>query len=262
MELAAMRLRKLGTTQSLVFFIPPEVHQSIMDLCGKGPGDYFDSKDIIYWLLEQTCIGIEQLQPLYYSQGLDFCRRMQGASANAEFLTKDEHRELYIKIIKQPEKQTLQQLYKPVALKQKMRASATTLAPQIAKFVEELQECRKAFQDNTGSAVQASALQEVEQEREVAYQVQAVRASQKPVHYSALSFTGLHQDILKFVETGRLPASSGGYMHWFVYLRRTTLGIKYGICDNGTNSNLYISKEFERTVALPNSYPNSDAMVS
>ena len=254
-----MRLRKLGTTQSLVFFLPPEVHQSIMDICKKGVGDHFDSKDVLYWLLEQTCLGIEQLQPLYYSQGVDFCRRMHGAIENANFLANDGHREQYVKIIKQPEKQTLEQLYKPVG-KPKTRSSAIVISPQVAIFMKELQARRKAFQDS-GSAVQASALQEVEQEREVAYEVQAVRESQKPVHYSPLSFHGLHQDILKFLETGRLTAASEACDHFLVYLERTTLGIKYGVHGNGTSSKLYLSREFSRTVLLPNSCPNSDFMV-
>jgi hypothetical protein len=52
---------------------------------------------------------------------------------------------------------------------------------------------RKAFQD-TGNAVHSSTLQEVEQEREVAFEVETVREVQKPVHYSPLTFRGLHRD--------------------------------------------------------------------
>jgi hypothetical protein len=76
---AAMRLRQLATTQEIVFFAPPEVHQSILDLRKKSSEDKIDSYDVVCWLLEQTCSGIEQLQPLYYSQGIDFCRRTQAA---------------------------------------------------------------------------------------------------------------------------------------------------------------------------------------
>lgn len=43
---AAMRLRQLGTTQSVVFFAPPEVHQGILDLQGKMNGDAVDSRDV------------------------------------------------------------------------------------------------------------------------------------------------------------------------------------------------------------------------
>lgn len=30
-----MRLRQLGTTQAVTFFVPPEVHQEVVDLRGK-----------------------------------------------------------------------------------------------------------------------------------------------------------------------------------------------------------------------------------
>jgi len=41
-----MRLRQLATTQSIAFFIPPEVHQSIADLRKKSISDKVDSFDV------------------------------------------------------------------------------------------------------------------------------------------------------------------------------------------------------------------------
>ncbi|PQE30562.1 p-loop containing nucleoside triphosphate hydrolase protein [Rutstroemia sp. NJR-2017a WRK4] len=69
-DLAAMRLRQLGTTQSVCFFAPPEVHRSILDVCKKTPGGLVGSSNInsyhvVNWLLEQTCRANEQLQNLY-----------------------------------------------------------------------------------------------------------------------------------------------------------------------------------------------------
>lgn len=43
---AAMRLRQLGTTQSVTFFAPPEVYQSIIDLQMKPLGAKIDSRDV------------------------------------------------------------------------------------------------------------------------------------------------------------------------------------------------------------------------
>ncbi|POS83055.1 hypothetical protein EPUL_004549, partial [Erysiphe pulchra] len=76
---AAMRLRQLGTTQSVMFFAPPEVHQSILNLQRKGQNATLSSFDVVSWLLKQTCLGIEQLLPLYSMQGRDFCNRAQAA---------------------------------------------------------------------------------------------------------------------------------------------------------------------------------------
>ena len=254
-----MRLRQLATSQSVTFFAPPEVHQSILDLRRKRPGDQIDSHDVICWLLEQTCAGIEQLQPLYFSQGTDFCCRTQAASDNPKFVDDNNQRNEYLSILRQPEQQTLEQLYEP-KIQSKSATAPGTLAPKIAAFMKELNTRRKGFRD-TANAVQGSALQEVEQEREVAFEVEAVREVQKPVHYSPLYFSGLHTDITHFVQTGRLVAGSGGYEQAFVSLRRTALG-QYGIKGEATISKLYVSMEFTRTISMPLGRPNDDIQVS
>lgn len=41
-----MRLRQLGTSQSVTFFIPPEVRQVIADLRKKAPHHDIDSHDV------------------------------------------------------------------------------------------------------------------------------------------------------------------------------------------------------------------------
>ncbi|KAK5019964.1 hypothetical protein LTR16_000001 [Cryomyces antarcticus] len=250
---AAMRLRQLATTQSVVFFAPPEAHQSILDLRQKKSKDSIDSYDVICWLLEQTCSGIEQLQPLYFSQGADFCRRTQAAIDNPDLLVDADQREAYLQALKQTEHQTLEQLYKP-RLKSKSAMNGP-FSPHIAAFMKELNIRRRGFQD-FGNAVHGSALQEVEQEREVAYEVEAVRELQIPTYYTPLSFTGPHRDIVSFVKTGRLAAGSAGYEHAFKALGRTGLGLQYGINEEATTSKFLVSKEFRRTVNLTRANDN------
>ena len=60
--------------ESVVSFASPEVHQSIIDVCKKRPGDVANSSHVISWLLEQTCYASEQLQYFYLAQEIDFCR--------------------------------------------------------------------------------------------------------------------------------------------------------------------------------------------
>ncbi|KAL9104009.1 MAG: hypothetical protein Q9163_000987 [Psora crenata] len=244
---AAMRLRQLGKSQSVVFLAPPEVHQSIHDLRKKRFGDHIDSYDVICWLLEQTCSGIEQIQPLHYSQGIHFCRRAQGALENPDFLANSEQRKTYLRVLRESEQQTLEQLYKPRS-NRTTNAPISSFAPDIAAFMKELKARRKGFQDS-GNAVHASALQEVEQEREVAFEVEAVREVQRPVYYKPLSFLGLHRDIVGFAKTGRLAAGSEAYEHVFVALKRTALGAKHGIRTATLPSKLFLTKEFTRTVS-------------
>jgi hypothetical protein len=257
-----MRLRQLGTTQSVVFFAPPEVHHSILDVCrkiGGGPIDpsHIDSSHVVTWLLEQTCRANEHLQNLYLAQGGDFCRRTGAQWENVNCLTDSSHREGYLRVIQHPERQTLEQLYGAIT-----DLEPTTLAyvkfTALRVFVEQLNKQRIAAMDN-GNSILSSVLEEVEQEREVEFQVEEVRQVQRPTHYNALSFPGLHPDISHFAETGKLTGGYG-YEHVFEALARTSIGQKYNVCR--TTSQLFVSTEFMRTIKLVKRVPNDSFLVS
>ena len=250
-----MRLRQLRTTQSVFFFAPPEVHQSICDINKKSINATIDSSDVVYWLLEQTCRGIEQLQPLYISQGIDFCRRTEAAMSNPDHLTDPGQRRMYIKTLEQQEHHSLEQLYAPKAISKSMSSPKPYTCSEISAFVSELQNMRKNFRD-TGNAVAGSALQEVEQEREVAIEVETVRELQKPSHVIPLPHLPLHQDILSFVNTGWLIMGSPAYEQVFSMLRRTALGAKFGINEIATCSKTYVSADFSNTIVLPYGKPD------
>ncbi|RBR10600.1 hypothetical protein FVER53590_12130 [Fusarium verticillioides] len=243
---AAMRLRQLGTTQIVSFFVPPEVHQSISDLRKKTIHEPIDSADVIEWLLDNTCDQIEQLQPLYYSQGMDYCRRMQAALDHPDFLTDKPQRKAYVQAIKQDEQQSLQNLYEP-KLKNRAVGMQTSNNAVLKGFIHDLNARRKTFQD-TGRAVHASALQEVEQEREVAFEVESVRQVKKPQHFAAFSFPGLNASLEAFIKTGRLPADTNYFTHVFHALSKTGTGRKYKVQPNVTKSKLLETAEFGRTI--------------
>ena len=170
-----MRLRQLATTQSVVFFAPPEVHQSIMNLCKKTGMDKIDSSDVIIWLLEQTCCNIEQLQLLYVSQGIEYCRQRLAALRNTSIATDVEQRKAYLKVLEQPEQYSLEKLYAPEQ-RPKVRPIDAGGNFEIANFIGKLNAMKEGMH-NTGDTVQALAHQEVEQEREVQIETEAVRKS-------------------------------------------------------------------------------------
>ena len=257
---AAMRLRQLGTSQSVVFFASREVHQSIKDHRSKRYSVRVDSSDVIYWLLAQTCDNIEQLQPLFFSQGADYCRRTQAELDNPNFLNDEFHRDAYVKSIQQSEQRMLTQLYEPKP------PSASGVfpenpSPEIATLVQELKARRKGFQD-TGNAVHGSALQEVEQEREAQVQQETVREVQKPVLFLPLKFSGLNSDIVIFARTGRLVAGSQACEHVFSALSKTGVGVKYRINPSAMTSRFYASREFLKTVDLGYGRHNDTFLVS
>jgi hypothetical protein len=252
-----MRLRQLGSTQSVVFFAPPEVHQSILDVCNKSHKEIIDSSHVVHWLLEQTCRANEQLHNLYIAQGTDFCHRTNAQWENAGFLTDRSQTKAFLKVVLRAERQTLEQLYG--SMEDAHHSPLTNLSsPAIQDFIRELSNQRKAV-DGNGNIIHSSALEEVEQEREVEFQVEEVRQVQSPAHYKALLFPGLHAAISTFAKTGVLVGESG-YEQAFDALARTGVGQKYKV--QRTASRLFVSAEFMRTIDLGHHGPNDNFLVS
>ncbi|POS85865.1 hypothetical protein EPUL_001935, partial [Erysiphe pulchra] len=244
---AAMRLRQLGSTQSVIFFAPPEVHQSILNLQGKEQTDKLSSYDVVSWLLKQSCLGIELMLPLYSVQGYEFCRRYQASLTYPNlFDSASSDRENFLSVIRPNEDRTLVELYGT----KKKRKPVTPLDwdPEVKALLKQLKErCKHSINSNV--RYYSSALQEVEQEREVAHEVQTIRQLQLPVSYNHFEFPGLHQDILNFVKKGTITADANGYESAFNFIAKTSIGKKYGIKRQCTSQKLFVSTEFGRTVS-------------
>jgi hypothetical protein len=239
-----MRLRQLATTQSVCFFAFPETHQSILDICGMNENATVDSSHVIRWLLEQTCHANEQLQNLYVSQGTDFCNRINAEWKNAAFLDDAQERRAFVDVLQHPEQQTLEQLYGGRTEDIHGSFSITAMFPQLQTFTDKLKQMRLST-SNTAINFHSSALEEVEQEREVEFQVEEVREVQKASHHKAHTFPGLHPAISGFASTGLLRGDVG-YEHVFDAMSRTSIGEKFGILR--TDSCLFVSAEFMKTI--------------
>ncbi|KAI4090472.1 MAG: hypothetical protein LQ344_004696 [Seirophora lacunosa] len=255
-SIAAMRLRQLAISQSIVFFAPPEVHQSLLNTRKEHRRGVLDSHDVIIWLLEQTCCNIEQLQPLYVSQGLEYCRRRVAARRFENTGYNPGDIKAYLEVLEQPEKYSLEELYAP---DRKITAAPidSSGSTEITRYLKRLGTVKREIR-NTGDTVQALAHQEVEQEREVAIEVETIREVKKPRHAQACSQPPLHRDVRLFAETGRLAAGSHACIQAFVALRHTGIGRRLGISDHATRSELYITQDFSKTIVLGHSAPPRD----
>lgn len=250
-----MRCRELGTTQSVVWIGTPEVHQSLSQVRPTLSMEPIDSRDIILWLLSNTCTNISQLQPLYYAQGVNFCERMQALFNSRAGLLDDEcQRRLLVDVIQSQERMSLEELYYPRRRTPKANAIRSFI-PELGKFRRELEALRKDFKD-TGGTTHPSALQEVEQEREVAYEVEAVRQVQRPARYKPLAFVGLSDELALFASTGKLLARSSAYENAFSVVQRMALRDKHRLNTRAfKNIMLFCSTEFSRTVQEASTAP-------
>ncbi|RAL03896.1 uncharacterized protein BO80DRAFT_487696 [Aspergillus ibericus CBS 121593] len=245
-----MRLRQLGTTQSVVFIAPPEVHQSILDVCQKHPTNPVDSADVVQWLLHQTCASNRELEPLFYAQGVDFCRRIQAVTDHPDFLHNRADQDDYMETLQQPEQQTLEDLYKPridTVDESVTGIDSDLLQGRVSQFMQELQN-RRGRSDLVQNSITGSALEEVEQEREVAYEVEEEREVQRPERLQAYRFPGLHPTLSEFAQTGVLEGS--GTLPAAEVLDATKMAREHEMDSAGLLSHLHVSIEFTRTVKL------------
>ena len=212
------------------------------------------SADVVYWLLEQSCKANENMMSLHTAQGFDFCRRTNALWKYSNFLNNTEDRLQLLDVIQQREDQTLEQLYGP------RQSSSTAGASTQLEF-----ECLKAFAANLcrqqldPSGGYSSAFEEVEQEREVEFEIEQLREKQKPVEYIALTFPGLDPAITHFVNTGQLQEGEN-FIQGFDFLGRTKVGRKFGV--EKTPSRLFVSREFSRSIVISRSKKAHDVVVS
>ncbi|EHK46815.1 hypothetical protein TRIATDRAFT_291137 [Trichoderma atroviride IMI 206040] len=246
---AAMRLRQLGSTQSVTFVAPPEVYRSILDLRTEHTrGELIfesthivTSVDVVRWLLEQSCKFNEQMMPLHIAQGLNFCHRTNALWKHPEFLTDKSALKKLLGVIQLQEHQTLEQLY-----------STRFSAPQTDKTnfdFTQLQRFSSVLDNKRHTAssealTPAAAFMEVEQEREVEFEVEQVREKQSDMQYTPRKFPGLAGFIKSFVVTGRLEAG-GPYLQAFEFIGMTKIGRKFKV--KKTASRLFVSREFANT---------------
>ncbi|CAI6095047.1 unnamed protein product [Clonostachys chloroleuca] len=244
---AAMRLRQLASTQSVAFVAPPAVYQSILELRPsylKQVKNYrVSSHDVVRWLLEQSCTANEDIMSLYIAQGFDFCRRANAFWKNRGKLDKRKHIDDLLEVIRQREAQSIEELYgSRTAASDSVQTDLDF--PNLNAFNRNLHE-QMLNLHQSGRQFEASALAEVEQEREVEFEVEQVRENQKREKFSPLSFPGLDPYITRFVETGHLD-HRGPFIQAFNFIGTTKIGRKYGVC--GTGTRLFISQEFTKTV--------------
>lgn len=247
--IAAMRLRQLATTQSIAFVAPPEVYTSVLSLRSShrpkiAASQPLKSTDVVHWLLEQSCEASDNMMSLHIAQGFDFCRRTDALLEFRKSSQNKKTRDKLLQEIQQPEGQTLDQLYGP-----KEKAASSGLksfnSPHLQTFVKELRgleadlvKCQKRASSST--------FDEVEQEREVEFEVHQLREKQNPTHLTALAFPGLDNALVQFCKESEVKLASLQFIPALDLIGNTYLGMKYGV--KGSSSNLFVSKEFSRTV--------------
>jgi len=239
---AAMRLRQLRTTQTIFFYGPPDVFQSISDFCQTKSEEMINSSHVVLWLLEQTCRSVEDLRGLYIAQGIDFCRRTDTVWHCRNVVESVSERQRTLEVLRQPERQTIDQLYGPTSETSLIDPSDKPVSSKLQSFMDTLLLSSKDLPDR----ILTGAMEEVEQEREVQVQVEQVRQVENPKKFSALEFPGVHRDIARFAVTGTLVNKGQSFEQAFSFVGQTNIGKRFGV--RRTSTKLFVSREFMNTI--------------
>jgi hypothetical protein len=191
-----MRMRQLGKGQSVMFFAPVEVDRRIRGLIPTGQESAEGGIrviDILRWAMHETCEDITRNLPHWAQQGLDHGTRF---SAYKQYLSTGDRTTLENDWL-QPESRTLEEMYDPV-----LKAQCAGLYQQV-KGVSSLHERLKLLGINQLTDVRMSE----EQEREVNHEVERERQIERPPKVEPATHA-IHQVILTFVRTGKLPRRS------------------------------------------------------
>jgi hypothetical protein len=184
--LACLRLRKLGSEHSVMFFAPPDIDQKIR--CSASNADEVHSLDILRWAMLETHAGLKNNITYWAQQGLEYKSRMDSWSQFSEHTTHEELLDRWL----QREAKTLDEMYglmpvgglHPAFQDQELRKRCLSLG--VSSFRQELDE---------------------EQERELALEVEQEQQIERP-RPTIPAKHSLHPDVCHLVESGVLAENS------------------------------------------------------
>lgn len=241
---ACMRMRKLGSGQSVVFCISPEMQFRVNMAAEKAPGSIISVDDVLMWAIHETHADLHRLMPLWAVQGSRFVhqkRLWNGTTSSVGISMSRDQAEQFL----EEEAQTIEYRYRPTA-----RSSTKELHSQLEHLTLDESDEISAIQsrcDNFGvSQSKAAALQE-EQEKELAPEIEQERQIERPAKAEPALHV-LHQELKDFITTGSIPTLSPAVSPAFLALDRTSMAKTS--CLGHYPRSLLVTADYIRTVKL------------
>ena len=204
-----MRMRKLGRGHSVMFFVPPEVDQSIRAVAGKKDlNTWVTTVDILCWAINETWTDIQQRAPYWAQQGMNHKSRY---AAWSRFCNNKLTPELLSDAWLQPELKSLSDLYAPRETRDAQN-ELSALDPGIRQRCKDL-----GILSLPGAQMEEELEREVQREREREREVELPPAAKPAKHF-------LHPDVVAFVKTGVIPPlqSDSAFLPVFTSLERSS----------------------------------------
>jgi len=197
-----MRLRRLGDGHSLCFIAPPEVHHNICEMQIETQEE-ITSLTVLAWCIKQTCEALDNARPLRTVHGLEYLRQqgvlneyIPSSQSSAKIAKQINRKKEFWQEIQEDESQQLSQLYgahegRIGAIKKRLDRESTDQIMQ--HLIREFDIMERTAMENTSL--------DIEQEREIAHEVQRQRHVQRPGKVEALE-PHISRGLETFVSSG------------------------------------------------------------
>ncbi|KAI5366675.1 hypothetical protein Slin14017_G043150 [Septoria linicola] len=234
---AAMRMRKLGKGQTVVFCISQEIKAKVQAVTSKSMESAITTADVLHWSIVESTKEIRRSMPLWSVQGERFVRQdafWQGSKADMSTVQAEGFQE--------KEAQSIDQRYRPCSI---------TAQPNhlLESSDVRLQSIFKRCQEFDDLEFNSSTLQE-EQERELSPEIEQERQVQRPPSATPAKHN-LHPDVQKFAKLGVYIDGSQAYRPAFRAVQDSTAVENFRISQLDKGSKLLASTDFIQTIVRP-----------
>ncbi|KAH8827595.1 hypothetical protein DL96DRAFT_1599589 [Flagelloscypha sp. PMI_526] len=234
-----MRLRQLGSGQTLAFFAPPEVDHAIRQIAKKSPKDKVQVQDIVLWSMLETCHEMEHNGSAWAAQALDYNARRSALDALQPSSLGPHNQSALRAAWLQKEARSLHEMYHPmVADKTLLHAlQDPTLKARLSRL------------GVTQTTIRFNNVGE-EQEREVTHEIEAEPEVSPPAKLLP-AVPSLHPDVLALT-TGTYNPSSSVFMtidEYFWEYFFTSWG-KLGKMRHVFSRKIVVTRDFAQTLQV------------
>ncbi|KAI1615196.1 hypothetical protein EDD36DRAFT_432369 [Exophiala viscosa] len=218
---ACMRMRKLAVSQSVTFFAPPEVDNSIRALL-KDPPVSLDSSHVLRWAINQSCQALKGQTMIWTLRGLLHSRRRVAA---ARHLTEDgrvRNSDKYLATIRERESRPVSEMYRAGDVLERKLPFELSAHEKDDKIMKEL---LLEWESTEATNLKVCGIEE-EQEREVLHEIEQEREVQRPRKvYPATP--QVCEELEHLIREGTVPQNSAGLCPAFEVLTKTKLASQY-----------------------------------
>lgn len=231
-----MRMRRLGSGQSVVFCVPEEIRTKIL----KNKNDTSETRiavaDILKWAISETNQDLRRTMPIWATQGRTFQKHQTfWEEAGVNGILRMDH-DFALNFMEE-EAQDLESRYRPQPSLDASRdfsehASLNAITQRCREFDVKQSTCVN-FQEG--------------QERVLAPENEREREVERPAPAKSADHN-LHVNVERFVETGEIPADEDGFLFAFESLGHTTAAQQLNFSQFPRS--LRVTQDFANTVQM------------